>query len=307
MSSSPKLKRKKSNYKWNADAYNYPTDYNDHFETPLVAYQDILPLLDGIQSDRAKHVLYDPYYCNGRTATLLKDELGFDQVIHEKRDFYKDVQDGTVPDHDTLLTNPPYSDDHKEQCLDICLQQLLGQDRASFILMPNYIAARSYYRTLLQKNNALDHVVLYVVPAQPYEYDHPEGTGKEIPPFASIWYCLVGRDRVDHLVHEWERFDWSARKKNHHRPKLVRSLPELEQLGAIPTGKRPNPRQRKKRRKAAMETKLNSTNSNDGNQSDTNRANSQAKDIPHKKQSNHNKKSKSKYRDGQGKRVKKRF
>ena len=86
--------------KWKAK-YDYETDYNDHFETPRIAYEDILPLLDGLdeKARRKDHALYDPYYCNGRAAVLLS-KLGFHKVIHRKRDFYKDVQNETIPDHD---------------------------------------------------------------------------------------------------------------------------------------------------------------------------------------------------------------
>eukprot|EP00429_Kryptoperidinium_foliaceum_P028735 CAMPEP_0176149746 /NCGR_PEP_ID=MMETSP0120_2-20121206/76417_1 /TAXON_ID=160619 /ORGANISM="Kryptoperidinium foliaceum, Strain CCMP 1326" /LENGTH=55 /DNA_ID=CAMNT_0017486567 /DNA_START=26 /DNA_END=190 /DNA_ORIENTATION=- len=33
--------------------FEYPVDYNDHFETPLVAYEDILPLLDALSAKGA--------------------------------------------------------------------------------------------------------------------------------------------------------------------------------------------------------------------------------------------------------------
>jgi hypothetical protein len=305
-----KSKKKPSQEKsrWKAD-YEYKTDYNDHFETPMIAYRDILPLLDGIQPNRTQHTLYDPYYCNGRTSILLR-ELGFDDVIHHKRDFYKDVEQGTIPLHDTLVTNPPYSDDHKELCLQICLKQLLHQKRSCFVLMPNYIAARSYYRTLL--GDALDNVV-YILPSEPYEYAHPEGTGKEIPPFESIWYCFVGRDRIKNLVAQWDQYDWDRPESS--RPKLVQSLPQLEQLGAIPTTKRPNPRQRKKRRRAAMTkessppstTRITQPSRNSSAAPSSYGNNFKSKEAPHKKQQNSHKKNKSKYRDGEGRRIKKRF
>ena len=81
--------------KWTSTAYPYKTDYNDHFETPLRAYEDIAPLLDIVgpqtskdKTSRKQHILYDPYYCDGQTITLLKN-LNFTNVIHNKRDFYK--------------------------------------------------------------------------------------------------------------------------------------------------------------------------------------------------------------------------
>ncbi len=223
---------------WKAK-FDYPVDYNDHFETPLIAYQDILPILDAVQEDnknRKEHVVYDPYYCDGRTAIFLR-QLGFEQVVHAKRDFYRDISNHKIPQHDTLVTNPPYSDTHKERCLEFCAQQFRDHKRPFFLLMPNYVAARSYYRRIL--GDLVDDVA-YFVPSQPYEYDHPEGTGHEIPPFASLWFCGIGKETI-------HRFQTKTRE-----PQFVKSLEELQARKVIPTEKRPNPRQRKKRTAAAL-------------------------------------------------------
>jgi hypothetical protein len=226
---------------WNT-SFEYKVDYNDHFETPLLAYEDILFFLDELKPTRKGHVLYDPYYCNGRTAVLLR-QLGFENVVHAKRDFYCDVREENIPQHDTLITNPPYSDQHKEKCLEFCLQQFRQQKRPFFLLMPNYVASRSYYRQLL---GDVTQDVAYIIPSVPYEYDHPEGTGHEVPPFASLWFCAIGREQIQSLQERWKSVDW---KFDREPPRFVTSLEELEKLNAIPTQKRPNPRQRKKRRK----------------------------------------------------------
>lgn len=230
--------------RWKA-SFDYQVDYNDHFETPLVAYQDILPLLDGLTTNRTRenHVLYDPYYCDGRTERFLR-QLGFQNVIHEKRDFYKDIRDNQVPPHDTLVTNPPYSDTHKEQCLEFCLRQLKKDNRPFFLLMPSYVAARNYYSRIL--GDSLEDVA-YLLPATPYEYDHPEGTGHEISPFTSLWFCGIGKDKIQQVAANPKIFEDES-KVGRGCPKFVTSLEALGTLGAIATEKRPNPRQRKKRR-----------------------------------------------------------
>ena len=100
--------------------YPYPTDYNDHFETPARAYDDIFPLLERVLATKgAKRngtagrdgdgggagsddhaTIYDPYYCTGRSADLIDDAFRRHEgasrvppsrvrVRHEKRDFYK--------------------------------------------------------------------------------------------------------------------------------------------------------------------------------------------------------------------------
>jgi hypothetical protein len=129
---------------WSAQ-YPYQVDYCDHFETPFQAYQDIAPIMDELLSvkhcprtsdahistlptgmkappdpildghrkkTRAKIRIYDPYYCNGASACILRD-LGYTPV-HEKRDFYEDIRRNEVPPHDILVTNPPYSDQNKQ-------------------------------------------------------------------------------------------------------------------------------------------------------------------------------------------------
>lgn len=243
--------------------FEYRVDYNDHFETPFQAYKDILPLLDGlflsmtssekdgrtIGTSRKDHTLYDPYYCDGRTKRYLH-RLGFENVVHEKRDFYKDVEEHRVPHHDTLVTNPPYSDTHKERCIEFCVQQFREHGKCFFLLMPNYVAARSYFRLLLG-DSVQD--VAYIIPARPYEYDHPEGTGHVVPPFASLWFCGVGRDRIEGLKEIWERDKASTASREGGGPRFVSSLDALVSLGVISMQKRPNPRQRKKRRTMQME------------------------------------------------------
>lgn len=281
-------RKEKLKKKW-AARFDYPVDYNDHFETPLVAYQDLLPLLDAVQKgsnkkERKSHVLYDPYYCNGRTAVYL-NQLGFESVVHAKRDFYKDIAAQQVPQHDTLITNPPYSDTHKEKCLEFCAQQFRSRKRPFFLLMPNYVAARSYYRRIL---GDLVNDVAYLIPSSPYEYDHPEGTGHEIPPFASLWFCGVGRDQIQlfQQIHAGSAT-------------FVPSLEELEAKRAIPTEKRPNPRQRKKRKAAILAGQTSGSNSG------THSGNASLKSTEATKRSQAQKASR--YRDESGKRVKKRF
>ena len=109
--------------------------------------------------------------------------------------------------------------------------------------MPNYVASREYYRTREQGD------VVYLLPSQPYEYNHPEGTGKEIPPFTSLWFCGIGKERVQTVKGYWESIQW---KEGQPKPTLAVSLESLRMSGTIPTQKRPNPRQRKKQRQHAL-------------------------------------------------------
>jgi hypothetical protein len=54
--------------------------------------------------------------------------------------------------------------------------------------MPNYIASKEYFRTIVLGNGKRVQT-FYITPSSTYEYDHPEGTGHETSPFASVWFC----------------------------------------------------------------------------------------------------------------------
>jgi hypothetical protein len=54
----------------------------------------------------------DPFYCEGAVVKHL-NSLGFQSVIHKNEDFWNHVQRKSVPDYDVLVTNPPFSGEHK--------------------------------------------------------------------------------------------------------------------------------------------------------------------------------------------------
>ena len=74
-----------------SSSWNFTVDYNDHFETPLSAYQDILPVLQCIADKKGKLIqdliLYDPYYCKGRMVEHLQS-LGIRKGTYFFHDFY---------------------------------------------------------------------------------------------------------------------------------------------------------------------------------------------------------------------------
>ena len=337
-----------SNWNSSSSYYTYPVDYNDHFETPLIAYQDILPLLQNVNvgsmgrrrrnsddtaydndhdtntnndNDNAHNhrptpiILYDPYYCNGRTKVLLEgtelfqwdhggDEVDDDDaaaaaskkstsctapsssssnnnsifhVLHEKRDFYADIRNQTLPNHgiyDALITNPPYSDANKIKCIQYCIGRFNNSMTNSntnhpptpfFLLMPKYVVTKSYWKehtqtpTTKKKNNFesttdgvfdVNQDVVYIVPSQSYVYEHPAGTGATTSPFESLWYCGIGRQRIAPMRTHFAT--WCEKKKSrgsHRRPQFVTSVHELETRGIISTERRLNPRQRRKQKR----------------------------------------------------------
>ena len=117
----------------------FETDYLDHFETPADAFADVMPLLrcraldvaastrrgscssNGADDDDTAAAaalrelwVYDPYYCQGAVRrALVALGCASGRVLNENADFYAAVEARRVPAHDLLLTNPPYSGDHK--------------------------------------------------------------------------------------------------------------------------------------------------------------------------------------------------
>ena len=97
----------------------------DHCETPLVAYQDLAPTLQALASKlygpittrpavtseviaSSRLRIYDPYFCTGRVKENLRS-LGFTEVRNVCEDFYAAADQGTIPEFDVLVTNPPVS------------------------------------------------------------------------------------------------------------------------------------------------------------------------------------------------------
>eukprot|EP00903_Cladosiphon_okamuranus_P010333 g9776.t1 len=219
----------------------FPTEYGDHFETPLQAYRDIegpLALLSKLLGKKRKHLrIWDPYYCAGRTPRLLR-QLGFPKVEHSNQDFYKLIRENQQPKHDVLVTNPPYSRDHKKRCLEYCR----ASGKPWFLLVPNYVATKDYYRlAVLGPAAGPGGEPFYVVPKNKYAFDHPEGTGHADSPFSGVWYVQCG----EHT----EAVFQGAKAEKRGGVSVLRSLDELSQTGAVTTARRLNPRQRKSLKK----------------------------------------------------------
>lgn len=161
-----------------------------------------------LEGAEARLRVYDPYFCTGRAAGLLGG-LGFPRVNHEQRDFYADVESGSVPSHHVLVTNPPYSGDHKERLLEI----ILGWQRRAhgrgvpapfLLLLPSWSAGKKFFRRFVASLSAAvggaeaaesGAQVFYVCrrgsrgePAK-YEFDHVAGAGKKTCPFFGLWFC----------------------------------------------------------------------------------------------------------------------
>ncbi|CAE7428882.1 unnamed protein product [Symbiodinium sp. CCMP2592] len=194
----------------------YEVDDGDHFETSAEAYHDILPLLRcaaklrGLSAEDLK--IYDPYYCSGRAKRLLQ-ELGFHRVAHRRRDFYADIAAGKIPSFHVLVTNPPYSADHKNRLLDFLLERQRAAKAEALsepflLLLPSWTAGKAFFRKFLRALARLGEAptsgrgreergagVFYVCrrgaegKPEKYSFDHVAGAGRLTCPFFGIWIC----------------------------------------------------------------------------------------------------------------------
>ena len=107
--------------------------------------------------------IYDPYYCAGTVVQHL-NKLGFENVYNQPEDFYQVIQDGCVPQHDVLVTNPPYSGDHFERLLKFCSEN----NKPVLLLIPDHLSKKKYVKDYLDK-------YFFLTPAERYFYWTPEG------------------------------------------------------------------------------------------------------------------------------------
>lgn len=286
-------KPKATNNSNSGSVWNFEVDYNDHFETPLIAYEDIMSVLTKIAVSINKSIgdliIYDPYYCQGQMIQRLQS-LGLKSIINQNKDFYRDIKQNNIPEYDILITNPPYSGDHKQKLL-----SYLGKVNKPYVLLlPAYVATKSYWRdfissvssstphttkqsSIVSRNNSTSCTpslpstpanntksVRYILPPDSYTYDHPEGTGKAIPPFYSCWF-LGGVEQT--ILNTLASSSSSSSKSKRSATiaticsatsstggqRLLQVLSTMEELitAGYVTYKRPNPKRRKKMQKSS--------------------------------------------------------
>jgi hypothetical protein len=258
--------------------WSYDTDYGDHFETPKRAYVDIKPALHELAVARGQALaavrVYDPYYCTGRAKKLLR-RLGFEKILHRKRDFYADIAAAEVPAHDVLVSNPPYSADHKDRLLAYILAGQCGRGaggagaaaaaawRAPFLLLlpawsANKLAWRRFLWCMQQLRSGDKRVTMegaaslslkqlgpeleeaagafYICPHAKYEFKHPDDSGRPTAPFFGIWFC-GGWPTETAAASAVAAVERVQAKgaPGGGRPVVLRSLAELQQHGLVPT------------------------------------------------------------------------
>lgn len=147
----------------------FEADNDDHCETSPTAFGHIAPLLHLLAQKLDKPAselrIYDPYYCAGGTVQHL-EALGFSNVINKPEDFYKAIAEDKIPEHDIVVTNPPYSGDH----FDRFVKFLNSNGKPFLLLLPSHFVKKPTYRDTLVKED-----VAFVTPPERYHYWTPEG------------------------------------------------------------------------------------------------------------------------------------
>ncbi|CAM9561535.1 unnamed protein product, partial [Heterosigma akashiwo] len=228
--------------------YPYAVDFCDHFETPFIAYQHLVPVLNyfaqSLNKSPKKLRIYDPYYCAGSAVSHL-NKLGFKHVINNLRDFYADIREQNIPEYDILVSNPPYSDDHKEKCLEFCR----NSGKPWCLLLPNYIANKQYYKTIITGTGG-PQGVFYLSPSLKYEYQHPEEKGHDTSPFFSFWYVCFPRKQ---LVSKFLANPGVQLQVRNNSCTVSRTIDDLRSQNLVPTQKRMNNKRRKKLKAKKMQ------------------------------------------------------
>lgn len=181
--------------------FPFPTEPDDHCESPLDAYRHILPFLERLFPSKSKCRIYDPYYCHGAVKCNLS-ELGFPHVYNENEDCYQ-VWDtkGKYPKMDVLLTNPPYSGDHIPRLLKHVTSKAFG-NRPWFLLLPTWVHKKDYYREIVRSP------AFFLVPKKRYVYVPPKNfrekkvsdVHKKSSPFVSMWYIWGGTSHQNTML-----------------------------------------------------------------------------------------------------------
>lgn len=206
-------------------SFPFETDPDDHCESPLQAYEDIVNFLQAYKGKpQSKLSIYDPYFCNGAVVRNLAS-LGFGNVYNRKEDCYEVWKTPSkIPSHDILITNPPYSDDHIEKLISHVTSPAFGQ-RPWFLLLPQFVHKKEYFLRLTANIQPF-----YLVPKKRYVYLPPPSfreakksdVHKKSSPFVSMWFIWGGTNSQNH--------QWLALAKKISSCEVARSKSALRDL-----------------------------------------------------------------------------
>lgn len=82
------------------------------------------------------------------------------QVYCRNEDFYKKLRQGSLPPHDCIITNPPFSGSHIQKLMEHCS----SSGKPWLILMPTYVALKDYYKDTVLTGGKRQACPFYLVP-----------------------------------------------------------------------------------------------------------------------------------------------
>ena len=154
--------------------------------------------------------IYDPFYCEGSVKHHLA-ALGFPTVHNELEDFYARLSADTLPPHDVLLTNPPFSGEHIPRTIAFAT----AQRKPFLLLLPNFCyKGNRFTRAVHETFEADGWSMSFLVPRTKYRFwapgREPRGgaTGAVVggadgttnSPFECIWYVGLPVDWRDAIA-----------------------------------------------------------------------------------------------------------
>jgi hypothetical protein len=257
--------------------YNFKgAEFLDHFETPITAYQDIQPALAevakamGIEQHQLR--IYDPYFCQGSIKRHL-GKLGFPLVYNENEDFYssnryQQPRGASAKEYDVVVTNPPYSGDHKERCI----RWLRATGKPWFNLMWAFAADKGWYTS-----GEASEGEWFIAPTEKSKYDFRNPSGKGMQggsPYQPLWFCSTmgldngtanptaqsrgkgqehgkgykGKGKGKGASEMVSRVRAEVEKQSHGTSCVHESIAALKGRGVVRAGKRPSSKQRAKMR-----------------------------------------------------------
>jgi hypothetical protein len=116
-------------------------------------------------------IIYCPFYCDGKQKVYL-NELGFNNVIHEDKDFFK-----CDNDFDLIVDNPPFS-----KMKSICYR-LKEIDKPFILIAPPRTLNSKYFQQLFKSHLQL------IIPFDRPKFTHLNNEKCYTNPCGSIYFC----------------------------------------------------------------------------------------------------------------------
>lgn len=181
-------------------------------------------------------------------------------------DFYTLVETKSIPEHDVIVTNPPYSTCPRDHVHDL-IRIVIDLQSPFFIVQPNYVYVKSFWNELTSKMLAPRPFFLTPNTPRRYKYCTPDTlreanmengvhdgndvqkNGKKrdskTSPFVTFWYCWVGSTVTEQL------YNWMAEQMLDNRLPLALACTEFFLPDAF---KDSSDRTRRKKRKNRIDS-----------------------------------------------------